>query len=422
MACPNGTRVRKGIGEFVWVNHVEVVCDRSGQDSLECRVARLNPVNFVPFAVLNTASFCSSLPASPPQWSALDFTNGDWVRKLIDWNLAQVWGAYCECVPPPPPPRPTAPPNGKGQCYTSYNVSHRTVNSVSGRDYGVGTLSYPGKILGIYHDFSLASADSGGDHHEYGMEYQVSPTSPVERRTFLSSSEAHAITITNVVRLDGQPDDCTTSPPPGTPPPPDEPPPPPPPPPPPGEKGEKGDKGDMGDKGDKGDDCVIEFVNTTVAVTDCVGNQSVTRYVTVPSLKGDNGTQSALIEEIFKQFESLKKNPDGCGDLYDIVDLGDFVKSGTVQLNSLTDKVLVHIKEKPLGVGRRFGRIQNEPDKFDLGGCWFVVNGKNTVESPLQWEDAVFEVPRDATAFRFWFWVGVKANIRSVVKVKTQLP
>lgn len=153
MPCPNGTRKKATASDLVYINHVAIVCARSGENSLPCKVARFNPANWIPFALLNTPEFCNAPAPQPANWTAEDFLSRAWVDKLIDWNLAQLWPTYCECLPDTSQPPPSL-PSSTSPCLSELPFRIKYFSPNNNQTYNVFVHGYyiqdHGNVLGIH--------------------------------------------------------------------------------------------------------------------------------------------------------------------------------------------------------------------------------------------------------------------------------
>ncbi len=287
MACPNGTQKKAGAPDYDWMNLANIFgCSFPSNDPICNFIANIsNKVELIEVNALCSSVFTQPDPIEPSDFLIINAV----LQKLTAQGRAMMWLQHCECKPSPPPPG--EPPPGQGGCYTLYRVIYTPVRDYDQHFSGDYAIQVNGKILGI-------TTAVGGSSTVHSLEYQSAPNAPVSRAELLSAGEPYTITIKDVIRLDGEPDNCSpqTQPddPPPTPPPPVYPPNLPPPPPPqcncpPGTQGSPGVKGDKGDQGNPG-------IQGEPGVKGDKGDQGNPGIQGEPGVKGDKGKDAEEVD------------------------------------------------------------------------------------------------------------------------------
>lgn len=421
--CPHGTQTTPDAVEYDWMNLADVFgCIGGDNQGWLCDLVDMVKVH----EMVRVEDLCATVFDRPDPLTPLDFLSPELAaNKMRLHGYAALWLKWCECKPAPAPPTGIIPPPSGGQCDALYTVrvkSTRYDGYVS--EFSVRYIQ--GKIVGVQ--------TIEGDPQN-GVPYQLRLiTKQGDTTTTInlgSSGEPTTATILWVAREDGLPDNCGDPPPEDNEPDPVPPPPPvpppelppnvPPPPPvnkcncPPGEKGEKGDPGIPGipgEKGEKGDEAQVEFepLNVKKVVCDATnGVQEVDEVVQV--LTGAAGGTAALYGLLFGQIAALHKElcPQETEEFQETI-LGTLTLSGTGDLPPKTRYLKLRNFTIPAGYGRRHATGTNALDFYDFGGISFLVEGALTQELRVQWEQSIFEVPKNAIAFNWWLQPGINCQ------------
>lgn len=413
MSCPNGSRKKSGVPDYIWVDARDYVPSDWITAMANAAVS--------PTEMIKADTFCSSPPPAFPNLDNLsNLFSPAYRSNLIQFAKAQKWFEVCECVP-----------ENKG-CPGKWRVTWSANGTTSQADIA----AYENDVL--YLDRSPISGCSSPSRIMSSFDGRV-VYNTFSCSSLVTNFQVGAFTKDNPSCVNGVVPTETFKPappppPPGTPP--TVSPPPPPPSPPPviylpgikGDKGDTGEKGDKGDKGDKGEDAVIpeELVQKVTVIEQRVA-PIPNLVIKVDSLIENFTLFDNLLRELNVNFNfqfgigntsNPRTIPDILTAIYEIVACEDIegepitindVESINYQSDTPLHSALLVLSRLPDRGKEQAGG--NSPTIYYAGWASFGSTSHNSPRESIQYAYSRFNASCNSTRFSFCCTNGAKASV-----------